>query len=296
MTVTTETVVQTYLDEPSQPQWVLPPNACDSHVHVFGPRAHFPYAALRKSTPAEAPKEKLFALHKKLGIARCVIVQSVIHGNDNAVVEDAIEAGEGRYLGVALTDVDVSSQELKRLASRGFRAIRFHFMKHISGGYDVTDVVKLTSKLADAGLHLQVHFESELVHTVGQQLLKSAVPVVIDHMGRVDATKGEDHADFQALMKLLDHRHVHVKVSGIDRIESTASTGSGYPLGTKLAARLVADYSDQCVWGLDWPHPNHTHIPDDGELVNALSQIAPTQVLLEKLLVTNPQTLYRFTH
>jgi 2-pyrone-4,6-dicarboxylate lactonase len=235
-------------------------------------------------------------LHKKLGIARCVIVQSVIHGNDNAVVEDAIDAGEGRYLGVALTDVDVSAQELKRLASRGFRAVRFHFMKHISGGYDVGDVLKLTPKLADAGLHLQVHFESELVHTVGQQLLKSVVPVVIDHMGRVDATKGEDHADFHALMKLLDHHHVHVKVSGIDRIESTARAGSGYPMGTKLAARLVSTFPDQCVWGLDWPHPNHTHIPDDGELVNALSQIAPTQDLLEKLLVNNPQALYRFTH
>jgi len=295
MTDPIETVVQTYLDVPSQPKLVLPANACDSHVHVFGPRTRFPYSPLRKSTPAEAPKEKLFALHQKLGIARCVIVQSVMHGYDNAVVEDAIEAGGGRYLGVALTDVDVSTQELKRLAGRGFRAARFHFMAHISGGYDVTDVLKLTPKLADVGMHLQVHFESALVHTVGQQLQQSAVPVVIDHMGRVDATKGEGHEDFQALMRLLDHAKVHVKVSGIDRIEATSRAGSGYPLGTQLAAQLLERFPDQCVWGLDWPHPNHTHVPDDGELVDALSRIAPTSALLEKLLVHNPQTLYRFT-
>lgn len=289
-----DTVVQTYLDEPSVPKLVLPANACDSHVHVFGPMSRFAYSPLRKNTPAEAPKEKLFALHEKMGISRCVIVQSITHGTDNAVVEDAIHAGGGRYLGVALVEMDVTDAELKRLAGRGFRAVRFHFMKHIAGGHDVTDVVRLTPRLAAVGMHLQVHFESALVHTVGQELLKSVVPVVIDHMGRVDANLGEGHEDFQALMKLMDHSNFHVKVSGIDRIESTARAGSGYPLGVKLAERLVARFPDQCVWGLDWPHPNHTHIPDDGELVDALAQIAPTTVLLEKLLVANPQALYQF--
>jgi 2-pyrone-4,6-dicarboxylate lactonase len=65
-------------------------------------------------------------------------------------------------------------------------------------------------------------------------------------------------------------------------------------MGTPLAARLVANFPTQCVWGLDWPHPNHTHIPDDGELVDALSKIAPSERALHQLLVSNPQALYRF--
>jgi len=289
-----DTVVQTYLDKPSQAALKLPAKSCDAHVHVFGPTDKFPYSPNRKITPVEAPKEKLFALHKAFGIERCVIVQSVVHGNDNRVVEDAIEAGGGNYLGVALIPVDAPDQELKRLAHRGFRAVRFNFMKHLTGGFDVQDVLKLTPRLADVGMHLQVHFESELVHSVGKALLQSAVPVVIDHMARVDATLGEGHADFQALMKLLDHKNMHVKVSGIDRIEATSQAGSGYPMGTQLAARLVEKFPDQCVWGLDWPHPNHTHIPDDGELVDALAVIAPSADALQRLLVTNPQALYRF--
>lgn len=295
MTNPSENVIQTYLDVSSTPLLQLPPGACDSHVHVFGPRAQFPYAPGRSNLPAEAPKEKLFALHKQLGIDRCVVVQSITHGLDNRVVEDTIRAGAGRYLGVALVPVDVSDLELRRLAGAGFRAVRFHFMKHIGGGPQVDDVIALTPRLAAVGMHLQVHFESELVHTVGPKLLLSAVPVVIDHMGRVDATRGAEHEDFQALMRLLDQPDMHVKVSGIDRIDSGARAGSGYPMGVALARELVFRFPEQCVWGLDWPHPNHTHIPDDGELVDALSGVAPTPELLQKLLVHNPQNLYRFS-
>lgn len=289
-----ETVVQTWMKEPRRPGWLLPANACDSHVHIFGPRQRFPYAAGLKVTPAEAPKEALFELHRKMGISRCVIVQSVTHGQDNRVVEDAIDAGGGRYLGVALVPVDVSLSELKRLASRGFRAVRFHFMKHLQAGASVDEVIKLTESLEQVGMHLQVHFESSLVHTVGQALMQSKVPVVIDHMARVDATRGADHEDFQGLMRLLDHPDVHVKVSGIDRIQATARAGSGYPMGVQLARMLVERFTEKCVWGLDWPHPNHTHIPDDGELVDALQQMAPTPERMQKLLVDNPQSLYRF--
>lgn len=294
MSTASEVEVKTYMDNPRQPSLKLPAGACDSHVHVFGPRTRFPYSQGRRNTPAEAPKERLFELHKRMGIERCVIVQSITHGYDNRVVEDAIEAGGGLYLGVALVPLDVSNAELRRLAAAGFRAVRFHFMNHIAGGFTVDDVLTLTPRLADVGMHLQVHFESELIHTVGQQLHRSAVPVVIDHMGRVDATKGVAHEDFQALKRVLAQPAMFVKVSGIDRIDSGARVGSGYPHGVELAHDLVSSFTDKCVWGLDWPHPNHTHIPDDGELVDALARIAPNPDALQALLVTNPQRLYRF--
>jgi 2-pyrone-4,6-dicarboxylate lactonase len=63
----------------------------------------------------------------------------------------------------------------------------------------------------------------------------------------------------------------------------------------RLANTLLQAYPDQCVWGTDWPHPNHTHVPDDGVLVDRLAAIAPTLELFDKLLVRNPQELYQFT-
>ena len=287
--------VRTFLETPSAPKLKLPGMSCDSHVHVFGPAARFPFAADRKITPLDAPKERLFALHRQLGIYRCLSVQSVVHGFDNTVVDDAILAGQGRYLGVALVRPEVSDQELQRLANIGFRGVRFHFIAHLGSGPNVQQVVDMSPRLAAVGMHLQVHVESQLAHQLLPVLAKSKVPVVIDHMGRVDSRLGPDHVDFRALMASLENPHFHVKVSGIDRIDSLAQPSERYTGGVHLANLLVERYPEQCIWGTDWPHPNHTHIPDDGALVDALSQIAPSQALLEQILVHNPQRLYRFS-
>lgn len=282
--------VLTFHPQPSLPHLRLPAGACDSHVHVFGPAARFPFSASSALTPVDAPRETLFALHRYLGITRCVIVQSLVHGFDNAVVEDAISAGGGHYLGVALVPHDVGDAELQRLQAAGFRGVRFNFMSHLGQGASPQQVVALTGRLAPLGLHLQVHFESRLIHELAPVLRQSAVPVVIDHMGRVDAALGENHADFRALCTLMEDPRFHVKVSGVDRV----SRHPPYADGVALARRLLQRFPERCFWGSDWPHPNHHHVPDDGALVDLLALIAPEPDALEALLVHNPQRFYRF--
>lgn len=281
----------TYQRQPTTPALQLPPNSCDTHVHIFGPGARFPYAADRSWTPVDAPKETLFALHRQMGVSRCVIVQTLMHGFDNRVVGDAIEASERRYLGVALVPVNVADAELRRLADAGFKGVRFHFMNKAMVDNTMTDVLALTQRLKPLGLHLQVHFESSMIHHLAAPLARSAVPVVIDHMGRVDAALGAEHADFAALHALLKNPQFWVKVSGIDRIDPHPP----YPHGVPLARLLVESYPERCVWGTDWPHPNHNHVPDDGVLVDALARIATTPERLTQLMVSNPEQLYGFT-
>jgi len=281
--------VQTWNPHPSTPTMQLPAGSCDAHVHVFGPAARFAYVPTRNPTPADAPKESLFALHRHLGIERCVIVQASVHGMDNSVVADAIRAGAGRYLGIALVPVDVTDAHLVSLAQSGFRGVRFNFMKHLGPGADIEDVIGLSHRLAPLGMHLQVHFESSLVHGLRPALKRSAVPVVIDHMGRVDARLGAEHADFVALKALMADRRMQVKVSGIDRIDAQPP----YEQGVSLARELVERFPAQCLWGTDWPHPNlKNHMPDDGLLVDFIPHIAPTEELQRKLLVDNPMRLY----
>ena len=176
-------------------------------------------------------------------------------------------------------------------------------MKHLGGASGeagvqrLKDVIALTQRLKAVGMHLQVHFESSLIHELSKSLAQSAVPVVIDHMARVDSKLGEHHEDFLALVELLHNPLFHVKVSGIDRIDQSVpfdDPARPYFRGIALARKLVESFPDQCVWGSDWPHPNHTHIPDDGVLVQALEHIATKATLMQKILVDNPQRLYGF--
>ena len=280
-----------FLASPSRPKLKLPPGACDAHVHVFGPHRIFPFAENRPFTPADAPKEKLFALHAMLGIEHCVIVQSICHGFDNRVVADAIAAKKGDYCGVALLPPSVDDAELERLDSQGFRGVRFNFMNHLGKGPRIEDAIALTPRLARFGWHLQVHFEASLIEELAPWLGRSAVPVVIDHMGRVDASLGLDQPAFRRLLDLMRDSRFRVKVSGSERISRRPSPWED---AIPFARTLVAEFGDRCFWGSDWPHPNLAAIPDDGVLVDLLSEIAPSEKQRKSLLVDNPRSFYRF--
>ena len=81
-----------------------------------------------------------------------------------------------------------------------------------------------------------------------------------------------------------------VKVSGIDRI---TKQGPPYADAVPFARKLVAEFPDRVVWGTDWPHPHHKGpIPDEGQLVDLIGEMAPTGDLLRKLMVENPVRLY----
>jgi 2-pyrone-4,6-dicarboxylate lactonase len=276
----------------SKPKLKLPAGACDAHVHVFGPRKRFPFAEERRYTPSDAPKELLFKLHERLGIQHCVIVQPACHGADNSVTIDAIAATGGSYKGVALVPVTISNAELKRLDAAGLCGARFHYMTHLAKGPQVDEVISFGNRLANIGWHLQIHMEAELIADLTPALKRSPVPVVIDHMGRIDASLGLEQPAFRALLALLADKNVWVKVSGADRI---TRQDPPYSDAVPFARKLVAEFSDRCVWGTDWPHPNHLGpIPDDGMLVDILTEIAPSETARQTLLVDNPKRFYRF--
>jgi 2-pyrone-4,6-dicarboxylate lactonase len=283
----------TWMEARSKPKLRLPPGACDAHVHVFGPRARFPFPDGRSYTPSDAPKETLFALHDFLGIERCVIVHSAAHGYDLAATEDALAAKAGTYRGIALIPLTIPDADLRRLDAAGFRGARFHYMDHLAAAAPISDVIDFGKRLATVGWHLQIHMAANLIGELTPAIKSSSVPVVIDHMGRIDASLGLQQEPFQNLLRLMDDRSILVKVSGCDR---ATREGPPYADAVPFARKLVAEFGDRCVWGTDFPHPNHRGpIPDDGVLVDILEGIAPTPAARQALLVDNPQRLYGFT-
>jgi len=276
---------------PRKPRLQLPAGACDTHFHVFGPQKRFPFAPERSYTPTcDAPKETLFTLHKHLGIERGVVVQSAAHGFDNSAAADLL-ASSKNYRGIALLPANAPMADLRRLDKQGFRGVRFHYMGHIAKGDSIDEVLAMTQRLADIGWHLQIHMEGYRIAELSPALARSPVPVVIDHMGRVDASKGLEQAPFQELLKLLKNRHVWVKVSGSERISRQPSP---WPDAAPFARKLVERCPERCVWGSDWPHPNLKEVPDDGVLVDLIAQMAPGEAERRALMVDNPARLYGF--
>ncbi|NYT78648.1 amidohydrolase family protein [Alcaligenaceae bacterium] len=269
----------------------MPAQACDSHCHIFGPASQFPFAPERSYTPEDAGFDMLHAMHQRLGLERGVIVQPNCHGYDMSAVVDALRRGQGQYRAVALLPDNVSQSEIARLDGEGVRGVRFNFVAHLAGATP-DDMLSMAERIATFGWHLCIHTDGSSLLALLPKLQGSEVPFIIDHMGRVDADEGVHSASFQALLSLRDDPLAWVKISGVDRL---AGGHSPYDKGHAFVRALVEHMPDRLLWGTDWPHPNVAGpVPDDQELLNLLCALCPDAAVRERILVHNPQQLYRF--
>jgi 2-pyrone-4,6-dicarboxylate lactonase len=277
---------------PKKPRLKLPPLACDSHFHVFGPHAKFPFAPDRPFTPADAPKEDLFRLHEFLGFQRGVFVQSTCHQSDHRALVDLLEAGEGRYRGVALLDPKTSPAEVERLDDAGVRGLRLHFYFPKGGAPRPYSEMRKVIELAEPyGWHIANHVGGNGLVEHYDFLTSIEAPVVIDHMARINVAEGMNGKAFTVLKRLLDRGNVWVKLSGADRITKQPHS---FADAVPFARALAAHNPERIVWGTDWPHPNHTAVPNDGELVDLIEEIAPDAKTRQLMLVDNPTKLFGF--
>ncbi|MCD0503553.1 amidohydrolase family protein [Bordetella petrii] len=280
------------LDSVTPPSGALPAHACDSHFHIFGPADAFPYADNRPYTPPDAPFEKLRNLHRQLGFSRGVIVQPGCHGYDMSATLDALDRGAGQYRAVGLLAPDATEASIAELDRRGVRGVRYNFVAHLANaGWD--ELAAMAPRIAPFGWHVCVHSDQASLPGLLERLPQLPVPFVIDHMGRAAAGQGTGSAAFQALLGLRGHPQAWVKVSGVDRVSSTGRRP--FTDGEPLVSALLDAMPDQLLWGTDWPHPNVTgDMPDDGELLNTFLRLCPDAAVRQRILVDNPQALYRF--
>lgn len=276
---------------PRKPSFRAPAGAVDAHCHVFGPAKDFPYAPQRKYTPCDAGKEQLFALRDHLGFSRNVIVQASCHGNDNRALVDALKTAGELTRGVAVVNVDVDEATLREMHNAGVRAIRLNFVKRLVDSLSWEDCLTIVNKIKPLGWHVVIYFEAPDLQELKPLLARIDTTIVIDHMGRPDVAKGEEHPDFLNFMALLEeHKNIWTKVSCPERL---SLQGPNYSDVVPFSRALVERFPDRVLWGTDWPHPNmQSHVPDDGELVDVIPYIAVTEELQHKLLIANPMRLY----
>jgi len=276
-----------------KPNFKAPANACDAHCHVFGPAAKFPFADERTYTPPDSPFEAFQELQKTLGLSRAVIVQATCHGTDNSATLDAIARSNGRYRGVAIVDQTFTDEQFEALNEGGIRGVRFSFARHIGNAPDFSLVKRVVEKIAPLGWHLVLYMEAPDIIENAKILEELPVPVVIDHMGRVETKNGLEQEAFQLLLSLLKNQEdFWVKICGAERI---SSKGAPYHDAVPFAQSLIEAAPDRVLWGTDWPHPNIDGLmPNDGDLMNLLPLYAQDEDVLNRILVDNPARLYGF--
>lgn len=277
---------------PSVPVFTLPPGAVDAHCHVFGPGSVFPYAAERKYTPVDAGRDQLAALHRHLGVDRCVIVQATCHGADNSALVDALRSSGGTARGVATIRPGISTAELADLHDAGVRGMRFNFVRRLVDPHPDSYYRPLVDAVATLGWHVVVYVEPDVLAERWDLLAGLPVPVVFDHLARPDVTKDVDGPEFGTLLRFLASREdAWVKVSCPERLSRTGPPE--YADVAPFARRVIDEFGDRVLWGTDWPHPNmRSHMPDDGALVDVIPRIAVTPEQQRRLLVDNPTRLY----
>ena len=256
-----------------------PKGACDAHMHIVGPLAKYPFAAVRSLSPPEATWDDYMSLAAKLGIDRCVIVQPSFFGSDNACTLDAVERSGGRARAVVVIEPDTSQHELAEMHARGARGVRAQMVAKGGLGFDALETV--AARIAPLGWHL-LYLDTRHLAELAERLLRLPVPLVFDHMANVDESVSVNDPGFRALVDLVAAGQAWVKLS--------AAFG---PPSAQRARLLAQANPDRVLWGTDWPHVSYRgEAPDDGALLDALADWIPDDESRYKALVTNPDRLY----
>jgi 2-pyrone-4,6-dicarboxylate lactonase len=283
-----------------KPSFVPPAGSCDTHFHIFGPPEAFPFASTRQYTPPAAPLEHYLQMAEIVGISRGVVVQPSVHGLDNTVTLDAIKRSNGRFLGVARIDDQTPKDELKRLTDAGIRGARFNLLDRPQGNVQLDTFERAVEHIAQFGWSVDLHIDPKNLLEQEKRVRRLPLPVIIDHMARVNPAHALNQPAFQLLLDLTKDKNFWIKLTGADKLSTNGvHTYFGLPFVdiVPFARALIAAAPDRVIWGTDWPHSNNFKpgkTPNDGDLLDLLAAFAPEESDRHKILVDNPAALYGF--
>ncbi len=270
---------------------------CDCHSHVYGPFSRFPLSPERTFDPHEAPIEQLENLWQSLGVDRAVLIQGSAYGDNHSALLDAIARAPKTRRGVAVLNHDIADGRLCELHHGGIRAIRFNWINHLLGSDSrseqqrLAQAAELLDRISPLGWHAEVHIGIADLDILTRLSVPSGMPVVIDHMARMNGSIADLSSQIERFLRLLDQNSFWVKLSGADRlmVDSENLQGTIRPIRQLLQAA-----PDRCIWGLDWPHVNLARRRSEVELAELLLEAAGDEDTLQDVLIHNPAKIYKF--
>lgn len=278
-------------DTLTRPSFSMPPDACDSHVHVFGSAMTYPSVESPHYTLPDGSLAKLQRMAAMLALQRFVIVQPSYYGTDNRCLLDALDAAGASARGVAMVEENCTDGELAEMHRRGVRALRLDlFLRADWPTAEIISYIQNSVRRAQAvGWHVQFYTPGWVVRDLLPFLNGLDADFVIDHMGYMLDSDGLTHADFDRLINVIRGGRGWIKLSAPYRLAKDGNFERLKP----MARAIIEAAPDRIIWGSDWPH-----IPeggkDTGSLLNLLLDWAPDAETRRRILVSNPARLFRF--
>jgi D-galactarolactone isomerase len=274
-----------------RPRLAAPPGACDTHIHIYGPRDQYPLAPTCVVTPPDGPVDAYRTVMRRLGLERVVIVQPSAYGKDNRCTLAAMAELGDCARGVVVVDRSVDDAELARVTEAGVRGIRF-FM--LPGGVLPWEVLEeMAARVHPFGWHVQLQLDGRLLPEREDVLLRLPGTLVIDHNGKFLEPVATDHPAFKTLLRLLDTGRCWIKTSA--PYETSKEGPPRYGDVGVLAKALIRAAPERIVWASNWPHPGQdANPPDEAVLLDLLLDWADDDATRRRILADNPAKLYGF--
>ncbi len=283
----------------------MPINACDCHHHIYDDR--FSNEQTKNSMAATAPQtvDHYIAFKKETGITRNIITAMSTEGFDNnSTIKYLEQFGKKNTKAIIAVDGSVTDEELKRYDELGARGVRMWSRYP----HNLKDIVTVSEKIKKYNWHIDYMPVSGAEVIEMLPVLESLpVPVVFDHHAMISCRESNYQYAMDAVTSLMKNNQAYVKLSGYTYC---ADPSAKYEDTRKMNESFLNANEDNCLWGSDWPNSIfdtagmslHKQLQGYTDkqygflfiLLNQLTKAPFDDALRKKILVDNPEKLYRF--
>jgi len=283
---------------------VIPPKACDCHVHIIGKQSEFPMVPDRAYTPPESSVPQLRRHLAELHMQRVVLIQPSFYGTDNRCIIQALNTLGPMARGIAVIDEKTTDAMLAEYARRNIRGVRINLesinIQDPSAAKNALNA--LAVRVAPYGWNIQIYASSKVIAASADAIAGLSVPVVLDHFAMMQTQGGIAQADFIPVIELIRSGHAYVKLSAPYRISKAKP---GYEDVAAFARSYVEANVARVLWASDWPHTDRApgkqpteispfRVVDDRGVLNLFGRWIPDAGTRKTILVDNPERLFGF--
>ncbi len=283
-------------DRNPRPPVPMPPRgSCDCQVHIYGGDKYPP----KWKIGHELPDASLADAQRVLGVMgfdRMVLVHPSVYETDYRLIIDLLKGLPDRsnYRGVVVATDETTDAQLAELDSLGVCGVRFHIASRYEP-YDKAHFLRTVARVRELGWHVRLHLDPpDLIEFA--DVLKSIedVPMSIDHMGRVDFSKGLDQPAMKLILDLLQRPNWWMMASNGNR---TSAMDKDWDDAVPFGRAYVEAAPDRIIWATDFPHVRwrKKRMMNDAEEVELFYRYVDHDAgLIQKILVDNAARLHGF--